>query len=279
MANIRDFIVNLAPGDWRDYGRMAMTAVVVLVGFKVISVLIGRLMRGRASTGNIRLVRKIFRYSAFVVVAMTILKRMGIDLSAVLGAAGIAGIAVGFAAQTSVSNVISGLFLISEKPFSVDDAVQVGDVVGVVQSVDLLSVKIRTYDNRFVRIPNETIIKSNVVNVTRFPIRRLDLRLSVSLLEDPDRVRAVLEELARNNILALDNPEPLILFDQFDSTGLSILFGLWVERDDFARLKNSMMADIVKRFRAEGIGISYPRMEVALAGASAAAEKRVAEPS
>ena len=119
MATVRsflqatlDFALNLVPGDWRTYGRMAAMAVVVLAGFKILSVLVGRLMRGRASTGNIILVRKIFRYSAFVVVAMTLLKNMGIDLSAVLGAAGIAGIAVGFAAQTSVSNVISGLFLI-----------------------------------------------------------------------------------------------------------------------------------------------------------------------
>jgi small-conductance mechanosensitive channel len=223
------------------------------------------------------MVRKAIRYSSFVVVAMTILRKMGIDLSAVVGAAGIVGVAVGFAAQTSVSNVISGLFLISEKPFSVGDAVQVGDVVGIVLSIDFLSVKIRTYDNRFVRIPNETIIKTNVVNVTRFPIRRLDIRFGVSYTEDLDRVKSVLEDLALNNTFALDNPEPLIVIDQFDASGISILLGLWVENGDYLRLKNSMMIDIVKRFRAEGIEIPYPKMDVRVGDFSPGSELRVAE--
>ena len=258
------FITKLAPGDWHEYARAAVLVVIVLAGFKILSVVVARLIKGRTSAGNLVLVRKIIRYSAFVVVAMTLLRRMGIDLSAVVGAAGIAGIAVGFAAQTSVSNVISGLFLISEKPFSVGDSVQVGEVVGVVLSIDFLSVKIQTYDNRFVRIPNETIIKSNVVNETRFPIRRLDIRFTISFAEDLDRVKTVLDELARNNVYALDNPAPVILFDKFDSVGVSILYGLWVERNEYAQLKNTMMIDIARRFKADGVEIPFLKSPIIL---------------
>ena len=76
-----------------------------------------------------------------------------------------------FASQTSVSNIISGIFLISEQPFQVGDLIKVGETKGVVLSIDLLSIKLRTFDNQLVRIPNENLIKNELSNITRFPIR------------------------------------------------------------------------------------------------------------
>ena len=119
---------------------------------------------------------------------MAVLGELGVKLTALLGAAGIVGIAVGFASQTSVSNIISGLFLISEKPFAIGDVLKVGGTTGIIQSIDLLSIKIRTFDNLFVRIPNEKILSSEVTNITRFPIRRMDIVFQVDYGQDLARV-------------------------------------------------------------------------------------------
>ena len=143
--------------------------------------------------------RKAITYAGFVLVLMAVLAELGVKLTALLGAAGIVGIAVGFASQTSVSNIISGLFLISEKPFAVGDVIRIGGTTGIIQSIDLLSIKIRTFDNLFVRIPNEKILSSEVTNITRFPIRRMDITLQVAYGEDLDRVRALLADVARAN--------------------------------------------------------------------------------
>src|SRR5699024_2454555 len=118
----------------------------------------------------------------------------GISLAPLLGAAGIAGVALGFASQTSVSNIISGLFLIAESPFKVDDIITVKSTTGVVLSIDILLVKLRTFDNQYVRIPNETLIKTEVTNITRFPIRRLNTTISVAYKEDIGQVREILME-------------------------------------------------------------------------------------
>ncbi|RXM22074.1 mechanosensitive ion channel, partial [Citrobacter sp. AAK_AS5] len=91
------------------------------------------------------------------------------------------------------SNLISGLFLVMERPFVVGDVITVDDVTGEVLTIDMLSTKLRTFDNLYVRMPNETIIKSRVTNLTHFPIRRIDLRLGVAYREDLARVRAVLD--------------------------------------------------------------------------------------
>jgi small-conductance mechanosensitive channel len=238
----------------------------ILVLFKLSHLFLSRALKGRISDQRAFLIRKLFRYAGFTVAAMTVFNRIGIDLSAILGAAGILGIAIGFAAQTSVSNVISGLFLISEKPFVVGDVIQVGDAMGSVLSIDFLSIKIQTFDNRFIRIPNETIIKTNVVNITRFPIRRLDVWITVSYKENLEKVKAVLEDVAKNNLFALDNPEPLIVLDKFDASGINILFGLWFEKSNFLNLKNSIMWDVKKRFDQEHITIPYPQLDVRLGG-------------
>jgi small-conductance mechanosensitive channel len=168
------------------------------------------------------------------------------------------GIAVGFASQTSVSNVISGLFMIFERPFRVDDLIQVGDVTGRVLSIDTISVRLRTFDNRMVRIPNETLVKSPVVNITRFPIRRVDVRVGVAYKEDPARVRKVLLEVAERNPRCLMEPNPVVVFEGFGESSIDFLFGVWATQENYLRLKNSIQEELKARFDAEGIEIPFP---------------------
>jgi small-conductance mechanosensitive channel len=106
------------------------------------------------------------------------------------------------------------------------------------------------------------LIKTNVTNITRFPIRRLDVWVSVAYTSDLERVRSILLDVASKNPYVLDNPEPLIVFDKFDSSGIHILLGLWFEKSEYLNLKNSIMVDIHRRFSQEGIEIPYPKMDV-----------------
>jgi small-conductance mechanosensitive channel len=199
-----------------------------------------------------------------ILAVLFVFKSLGVDMSAILGAAGVAGIVFGFAAQTSMSSMISGFFLLSEKPFQVGDAIKVDDISGVVLSVDFLSVKIRTYDNLFVRIPNETIIKSNLTTITRFPIRRLDLTFTLARREDPEGVRDLLLCLAQKNIYALDNPAPFFGIDRIDSTGTIVMFCLWFEKSNFWNLKNSIIIDIKKAFEEAHIEIPYQKIDITI---------------
>jgi small-conductance mechanosensitive channel len=264
---IPDFLTSLAndlmkPESWRKALGLGLALVLILVISRILQIIVAKTLRKTMPEPRTLMIKKAIRYLGYVIAATTLLKAFGVDLSALLGAAGIAGIAIGFAAQTSISNLISGLFLISEKPFQIGDSIQVGDITGIVMSVDLLSVKLQTFDNRFVRIPNETIIKTNVINISRFPIRRLDVWVSVSYASDLEKVNDMLQDIAAKNIHVLDNPAPLILIDRMDPSGISILFGLWFEASKLLDLKNSIIVDIHKRFAAEGVEIPLPKMDV-----------------
>lgn len=239
-----------------------LTVVVILGVFRFLQMAVVRTASKKFPEAKVFLARKIVKYAGYIIAAAILLKAVGINITALLGAAGIAGIAIGFAAQTSVSNLISGIFLISEKPFEMGDVIQTGDITGTVLSIDLLSIKIQTFDNRFVRIPNETIIKTNVINLTKFPIRRMDIRFQVSYNADIEKVIDTCAKIAQRNRYALDNPEPLILVDSFDNSGINILFGIWFERSQLVSLKNSIIIDIQRRFAEEQIEIPYPKMDV-----------------
>ncbi len=222
---------------------------------------------------------KLIFYLGMAGLVVSTMTELGFSLTPLLGAAGVVGIALGFASQTSVSNVIAGLFLIAESPFVVDDLIQVGDVMGRVLSVDTMSVKLRTLDNRFVRIPNDTLIKSTVTNITRFPIRRLDVRLGVAYKEDPERVRRVLLEIAEQNPMALMEPEPIVVFEMFGESSLDMLFAVWTTRENFLSLKNSIQQTVKKRFDEEGIEIPFPHRTLYVGAETGAFPVQMVPPS
>ena len=237
---------------------VAVIAVAGLLLLRFLSALINRMTRKYLSQQYSMLLRKAIQYTGAVIVLFIILSVLGVKITALLGAAGIVGIAVGFAAQTSMSNLISGLFLISEKPFQIGDAIKVGDKTGVILSIDLLSVKIQTFDNQYIRIPNSLLITTELTNITRFPIRRLDIKFTVSYRTDVNRLREVLLAAAAATPNCLDEPEPIIVFNEFGESGMQFLFGVWFHKPDQLQVRNSLMQQIKESFDAEGIEFALP---------------------
>lgn len=203
---------------------------------------------------------KVVFYSGIIVILITILGQLGISLAPLLAGAGIVGVALGFASQTSVSNIISGLFLIAEQPFKVDDIINVNGTIGIVMSIDVLSVKLRTFDNMFVRIPNEMIIKTEVINLTRFPIRRFNAKVSVAYKEDISKVREILMKVAEKNKYSLSEPAPQIIFEAFGTSSIDLDFRIWAPVDEWIHLKNTIQEEIKKRFDEEEIEIPFPHL-------------------
>jgi len=232
--------------------------IVGLILAKMASRAVRQWSKNRFDTHQQLLMARVASYLILLVFVVMGLNAIGFNLGVLIGAAGVMSVAIGFASQTSASNIISGLFLVAERPFSVGDLIKVGETTGEVLSIDLLSVKLRTFDNLFVRIPNETLIKSEVTTLTRFPIRRIDLSIAVALKEDIKAVRKVLEKVAEANPLCLDEPKPKFVFLGFGDSSLNMQFSVWVKRESFIELKNSIHEEIKEAFDAESIEIPFP---------------------
>jgi len=237
--------------------------IILLAGWfiaKLITKLTSRFTAEILSKHHQILIKRSLFWLIFSLFLISALHQMGFDLGVLVGAAGIVSVAIGFASQTSASNLISGLFVLSERCFEVGDIIRVGSSTGEVLSIDLLSVKLRTYDNLFVRIPNETIIKSEVINLTKFPIRRFDLHFGIAYKTDIDQARRVLLQVAEENPLCLDDPLPLILLQGFNSSSVDVQFSVWSTRQNYIALKNSIQEDVKRAFDREGIEFPFPHI-------------------
>ena len=244
----------------RDPQIMAVVkAVSILAAGLVLAALVKRWLRLRRLHAQHSMI--LSRIGSMLVLTVAVLwafKELGLELSVLLGAAGILTVAVGFAAQTSASNLISGLFLMGERPFQVGDIIQVGESQGYVLSIDFLSVKIRAFDNRLIRIPNESMLKTQVTNFTRFPIRRADLKIGVAYKEDLDRVRNILYVLADREPFCLDSPKPFFLFLGYGDSALEFQFSFWLTQENFYDVRTQMWLEIKRAFDREGIEIPFP---------------------
>lgn len=261
----------LFAGDWSVL-RHLVTADRALAGLRAVLVVgilllllpllrraVTRLMSVRWAPQQVMLARRVVTYAVYALAVTMGLRELGFQLGVLLGAAGVASVAVGFASQTSVSNIISGLFLIGERAFVIGDNIIINGITGEVLAVDLLSVKLRTMDNLYVRIPNEIMLKSAVTNLTRFPIRRFDMTLGVAYKEDIARVRSLLMQAAERNPLGLEDPKPLFIFQGYGDSDLQMQFSVWCKRENFVDLKNSLYTDIKNLFDANGVEIPFPQ--------------------
>lgn len=246
--------------------NVALRVIIALgIGIPVIILirkLVTRMVKGRLSPQSEQLIVRAVYFLSVLILVVSVLNEFGFKLSALLGAAGVLGVAIGFASQTSVSNIISGIFLISEKPFVVGDFIEVNKIRGRIESIDLLSLKLRLPDNSYVRVPNETMIKTEVTNVTRFPDRRVDLNVLVAYKEDLRKVLEVLKEIAASEPLALQEPAPMIVLESFGEYGINILYGVWGRSEDFFNLRSKLILRVKESFAAHGIEIPFPHLSL-----------------
>lgn len=244
----------------------AVQAALWLLAGSLAGLVVGRLAtRAMARHGNTGLAELVGRGTRWLLLGLGLamaLEQLGFDLGVLLGAAGVASIALGFAAQTSVSNLISGAFLLGERAVQVGDVVTVGTTTGEVLSVDLLSVKLRTFDNRLVRVPNESLIKSEVTNLSAFPIRRIEVVLTIPPDADLDAVIALLHARAEARTDVLVEPAPQAYLGPFGPDGLDLKFVCWARREGFILTQTGFYREVRQALLDSGYRFAAPRRRV-----------------
>ncbi len=198
-------------------------------------------------------VRKFFVYVLNIIFAILFFKLIGVDMKVVIGATGLLTIAIGFAARTPISNLISGIFLVFERPFIVGNIIEVNGFRGEVVSRNLLSLTLRTLDNLMVRIPNEMVIGNSVSNISFFPIRRLDVKYLLARKDSLTRLEEIFKDVASRNGLALDEPEPYFYVSEFKENCTEVIFRVWSPTDDFMQFQSEFPKELHRAVKAAGM--------------------------
>lgn len=245
--------------------QLSLALLVLVLGFglsRLAKRAVRRLTQNHLSPQQVFIASRAASLVVWLITLAVALQKAGIDIGVALGAAGIFTVAIGFAAQTSISNLISGLFLMAEKPFVIGEDIQVGETLGTVISIDLLSAKLRTPDNLLVRIPNEALLKSEITNLTRFPKRRLEIQLDLAHQTDVGKVKQLLDEIVAGNEIADRDPAPQLVFIGFGETALQLRFFVWTDTARFGDLKTQLLAEIKQAFQRETIAFANARRTV-----------------
>lgn len=226
---------------------------------KFLSNLIAKYLNRYATPQQTMLLQKIVFFLVLLIFLAAALQELQFKLTVLLGSAGIATAAIGFASKTSVSNMISGLFLIIEKSFEVGDTISVKGTQGKVISIDLLSVKLLTADHTLVRVPNESIISTELTNFTHFPHRRCDIMISVGFDADIAQVQKVLLQVADESHFALKKPEPSVSINDFRDSAINLRLAIWVNKGKYDDAKDQIQHAIKIAFDKENITMrSHP---------------------
>jgi len=189
----------------------------------------------------------------------------GIDVTAWLASAGILGIAIGFAAKDTLSNLISGIFILADRPYSVGDFIILGSgITGIVSAVGLRSTRIRTFDDEEVTIPNGSIANDAITNKTTGPnTGRVKVTIGVAYGSDLEKVETILLNAARAHELVIEDPEPSVRFDEFGDSSLNFSLSCRV-KDPLTvyATKSDLHYDINNKFAEENIEIPFPQRDV-----------------
>jgi small-conductance mechanosensitive channel len=188
----------------------------------------------------------------------------GIDLSNLALVASALSVGIGFGLQNIVSNFVSGLILLVERPFKVGDHVVSGTAEGIVTRISVRATEIETFRKQSIIVPNSELINAPVGNWThRNKVGRSEIPVSVSYDADPQRVMDILLELVNDIPLVLRNPEPHVEFLRFGPYSLDFeLRFMLADMGDGLKVRNNLRIAILRRFREEGIEIPLPQSDI-----------------
>ena len=218
-------------------------------------------------------------YVGYVLAALITFGILGLDVSNVALIFGALSVGIGFGLQHVVSNFVSGLILLVQRPIKTGDWIVVGDQQGYVRRISVISTEIQTFDAAAVIVPNSTMLSSQVINWhLHNKLGRVIVRVGVSYDADPEQVRKVLLACAEQNADLLKRPAPQVIFQAFGESSLEFELRFFLrEIDELLRVSSDLRFAIKKAFAEAGIEIPYPQRDLHIRGAGPLATLAPAE--
>ncbi len=237
----------------------ALILFIAVILIKIITLNLRRFLKEKLEKQEINLLEKIITYTILGIAIISVLPMLGINISGILVAGGILGIAVGFASQKVVSNLLSGIFLMIERPIRIGQQLDVEGIRGFVEDISIISTIVRTYDGLYVRIPNEKVFTSSITNFVAHVVRRFEYTIGIRYEDDAEKAIEIIKNLIEEHPFALKNPEPQVFVDNLGDNAVEIKVRIWAPTQVWYNVKMELLWRIKTSLEKEGIEIPFPQ--------------------
>lgn len=200
----------------------------------------------------------------WIALAIAIAATLGIETTSFIAILGAGGAAIALALKDSLGNIAGGIIILINKPFSRGDTIEVAGTTGLVDSIDLLTTQLHTFDNKVVTIPNGTITMSVLTNYSREETRRVDCVFSISYEADILKAKEILLNVISCNPDILAEPAPIVGVASHGDNAVILDLKVWCSTESFFDVKYYLEENVKLAFDEAGIGIPYPQMDIHL---------------
>ncbi|PKF60531.1 mechanosensitive ion channel protein [Psychromonas sp. psych-6C06] len=250
-----------------EYGLNIVSALLTLIIGMIIARVIANgfhkvLTKRELDPTIVEFVSHMVKYVIIAFVVIAALSRIGVQTTSFIALIGAAGLAVGLALQGSLSNFASGVLIVILRPFKAGEYIEAAGIAGSVESVQIFATTLVTPDNKFVVVPNSSILGGNIINYSRKPTRRIDLVIGVSYQADLAKTKSVLEAVLTANPLVLKDPGVTVAVAELADSSVNFVVRPWVNSDDYWPVRFELMQAIKDGLDEAGIEIPFPQMDV-----------------
>lgn len=204
------------------------------------------------------------RIAIWVVYIMTLLNILGIDLTGIIAAFAAGAVAVGLALENSLSNLASGIILVSSNIIKEGDYIELLGVEGTVETIGLLETTIITVDNKIIHIPNSKISSNSLTNYSSKSTRRIDLIFCVEYSSNVETVREIILNVLHSNGKILLDPKPNCRLSKLNDNSIDFFTTCWCDNEDYWEIYYYIIDLVFDEFKKHNIKIPFNQLEVRL---------------
>lgn len=246
--------------------NLLVSAVILLVGWVVIR-LVDKALRKAMARANRKVLLVNFIVSVvtkvgWAILLVTILSRLGVDVTPLIAGLGVTGFILGFAFQESLGNFASGLMIAVNEPFKVGDVVDAAGHTGSVLEVNMMATVMLTPDNKRIVLPNKGVWGGPIVNYSAMDTRRVDLQVGIAYGEDVEKAVSVIRDAVRRVPGVLATPEPAVAVAGLDASQVTINVRPWAKNADYWSVRSATLQTVKEELDRVGIEIPFPQVVV-----------------